>query len=245
MEISFLEFIFILVIFLANIIQTVTGFAGTVIAMPASIRFVGYDIAKPILNFIAIFVCLVVVIVNFKNINWRKFLFLILFVGIGFGSGFIINKGIQKYDLSDIIFKIYGIIICLIAIVFFFFKFDDKKLPVWLECIVLIIAGILHFLYTSGGPLVVIFAVSSLKDKHEFRGTLSMMWVILNSIGFVSDIASNKFVDPHIWFLMVVVIVISVLSIAFGKLIVNKLNQKVFMKITYLLLFISGLMALI
>ena len=245
MEISFLEFLFILVVFLANIIQTVTGFAGTVIAMPASIWFVGYDIAKPILNFIAIFVCLVVVIVNFKNINWRKFLFLILFVGMGFGLGFVLNISIQKFDLSDIIFKIYGIIICLIAILFFFFKFEDKKLPIWLECIVLILAGILHFLYTSGGPLVVIFAVSSLKEKHEFRGTLSLMWVVLNSIGFVNDVVSNKFIDPHIWFLTLVVIIMSILSIAFGKMIVNKLNQKVFMKVTYILLFVSGLLAII
>ena len=42
--------LFLIVVFLTNIIQCITGFAGTVLAMPFSIMLVGYDVAKPILN---------------------------------------------------------------------------------------------------------------------------------------------------------------------------------------------------
>ena len=42
--------VFFLVILLSNIIQGITGFAGTILAMPPSLMLVGYDTAKPVLN---------------------------------------------------------------------------------------------------------------------------------------------------------------------------------------------------
>ncbi|MBQ1552204.1 MAG: sulfite exporter TauE/SafE family protein, partial [Clostridia bacterium] len=42
--------LFLAVSFLTNIIQGVTGFAGTVLAMPVSMTLVGLATAKPILN---------------------------------------------------------------------------------------------------------------------------------------------------------------------------------------------------
>lgn len=42
--------LFFLIIFLTNIIQGITGFAGTILAMPPSLMLVGYNTAKPILN---------------------------------------------------------------------------------------------------------------------------------------------------------------------------------------------------
>lgn len=55
------EFIFYIIIFLTNIIQGITGFAGTILAMSPSMILVGYDVAKPILNVLGIeyeaFIC--------------------------------------------------------------------------------------------------------------------------------------------------------------------------------------------
>ena len=53
---------FYIVIFLTNVIQGITGFAGTILAMPPGLMLVGYDVAKPILNLLGIlagiYVCL-------------------------------------------------------------------------------------------------------------------------------------------------------------------------------------------
>ena len=232
------EILFALVGFISNIVQSITGFAGTVLAMPVSIRLVGYDVARPVLNFIAIFICLFVVIFTFKSINWKKLLFLIIFVGIGFGLGYFISK--INID-QNILLKIYGIIICIIALIFMFIP--NLKIPKFLYPIILILAGILHFLYTSGGPLVIIYASSAFEDKDEFRSTLSFMWIILNSIVFVTNIVDGKF-TIHIWLLCLVLSIVSIASFFIGKLIAKKLDQKVFMKITYALLFLSGLSAI-
>ena len=42
--------LFYIIIFLTNVIQGITGFAGTILAMSPSLILVGYDVAKPILN---------------------------------------------------------------------------------------------------------------------------------------------------------------------------------------------------
>ena len=44
------EIIFLFVLFVANVIQAITGFAGTVLAMPPSIYLLGMDNAKVVLN---------------------------------------------------------------------------------------------------------------------------------------------------------------------------------------------------
>ncbi len=44
------KILFLLVVFFTNIIQGITGFAGTMLAMPPSVMLVGFDTAKPILN---------------------------------------------------------------------------------------------------------------------------------------------------------------------------------------------------
>ena len=42
--------LFLLVILLTNIIQGITGFAGTILAMPPGLMLVGYPVAKPVLD---------------------------------------------------------------------------------------------------------------------------------------------------------------------------------------------------
>lgn len=45
------ELLFLLVLFVSNVIQAITGFAGTVLAMPPSVYLLGLDHAKVVLNF--------------------------------------------------------------------------------------------------------------------------------------------------------------------------------------------------
>ena len=69
-----IDVLFIIIIFLSNIIQTITGFAGTALAMPFSIRLEGSDTAKPVLNLVALLVSIYIVAIHFKDIDWKQFL---------------------------------------------------------------------------------------------------------------------------------------------------------------------------
>ncbi len=228
--------LFILVIFISNIIQTITGFAGTALAMPLSLKLEGSDTAKPVLNLVALLVSLYIVIFHFKDIDWKHFITIILTVGIGFGVGYLVEMIPME---TKILLYIYGSIVILIAILFFFIDFEKINLPKWLMITFLFLGGIVHKLYVSGGPFVVIYALHELKDKNKFRATLSLLWIILNSILFTTQMVQGLF-TPHTWILFGTGACATIISMIIGAIITPKLSKKLFLKITCVLLLLSG-----
>ena len=90
-----------------------------------------------------------------------------------------------------------------------------------------------------------VFAAATLKDKNEFRATLSTMWVILNGITFATNIANGQFYNSHMLILSSIVIGTSLLSLLIAKLVLKKIKPDSFMYLTYGLLFISGVFAVL
>lgn len=227
---------FILIIFLSNIIQTITGFAGTALAMPLSLLLEGSDIAKPVLNLVALLVSLSVVILHYKDIAWKHFFIILLVVGFGFGMGYLVELIPME---GKILLSVYGSIVIFISLLFFFLDFEKTSLPYWLMLLFLFLGGIMHKLYVSGGPFVVVYALHELKDKNQFRSTLSLLWIILNSVLFITHLTKGIMVS-HTWILFAIGALATLLSILLGTLIAPKLSKKIFLKITCVLLFVSG-----
>ena len=69
---------------------------------------------------------------------------------------------------ENILLTIYGIIIVVVALKNLCIH-TEKKLPDLILWIVLILAGIIHGMFVSGGALLVIYATQVLKEKEEFR----------------------------------------------------------------------------
>lgn len=68
------EMLFLLVLFGANVIQGITGFAGTLLAMPASILLIGPDKAKAILNIMAVLSCSIIAVQSLRYVDVRELL---------------------------------------------------------------------------------------------------------------------------------------------------------------------------
>lgn len=63
---------FYLVIFLSNIIHGITGFAGTILAMPFGLMLVGYATAKPVLNVLGLLSGIYVFVGFHDSVNWKE-----------------------------------------------------------------------------------------------------------------------------------------------------------------------------
>ena len=70
------EILVFLILFGANLLQAITGFAGTLISMPPTMKLIGVDEAKALLNAIAQISSLMIVITGFRHINWNEFFFI-------------------------------------------------------------------------------------------------------------------------------------------------------------------------
>ncbi len=66
------EILFYIVILLANIIQGITGFAGTILAMPFSLKLVGMDIAVPVLNLLGFASGVYVLAGNYRYVDRKE-----------------------------------------------------------------------------------------------------------------------------------------------------------------------------
>lgn len=233
---------FYIIILLTNIIQGITGFAGTILAMPPSLMLVGYNVAKPILNVLGLLAGLYVFITFRKNVNWREFLRVIIVMGIGMLIG-MVSKPFFMHN-EKLLYKLLGIFVIFLSLSGYYKilrpPINEKKISLIKSYVLLITSGVIHSVFVSGGPLLIGYLSKVIKDKVNFRATISTVWIVLNSIVLFDDIRHN------LWTINLVKIqIISIpflfLGMFIGTLLYKKMSQNLFMKITYILLFISGL----
>lgn len=229
------DIIFLAVVFLTNIIQGITGFAGTVLAMPPGIFLQGIDTAKMVLNILGILASLWIVVVSYRDINWSEVKKILFFMVIG------TILGMKLFTLLPVVvlLKIYAIFIIFMALKGIFIK-GEVKTPEWVLIGVILLAGVIHGMFVSGGPLIMIYVAKKLKSKNSFRATLAVVWIVLNSYLAASHYNQGIFTPENIRLLY-----LSILPFALGMIVGNilhyKISQASFLKLSYILLSISGM----
>lgn len=228
-------FIFLIIVLLTNIIQGITGFAGTVLAMPFTILLLGIDTAKPLLNIVTLVACILIVFESYKDILWTEFLKMTLIMLVG------VFVGEYVYTLFsvDILLIIYAVFIILIALKGIFVKKQYEISEVWLIGII-ILAGIVHGMFLSGGPLLIIYAVKKMPEKAEFRATLAPVWIVLNSYLLIKQFVTGL-ITVQVLGLSALAIPILIIAIIIGKKLYEHMSQKTFLMLSYVLLLISGI----
>lgn len=228
-----------IILFFANLLQAITGFAGTLISMPPTMKLIGVDEAKALLNAIAQISSLMIVITGWRHINWKEFFKMFVLMAVG------MMAGIKIFEIfpMDTLLIFYGIMIILIALKKLFVH-KEIKLPMVVMLLVIFAAGIIHGMFVSGGALLVIYAASALKEKEEFRATIALIWVTIGCYMTGVQVQAGNF-NSHVIFLMLVGIIPVFVGTWIGTKLVKKIKQEVFMKITYVLLLLSGVMAIL
>lgn len=239
------KIVFLIIVFLTNIIQCITGFAGTVLAMPFSVMTVGYDTAKPILNVLGIAASVYIVAKDYKYINKKEFAKITAVMLAGIVAGFFLSGliGIE----SRVMYIILGTVVIAFAVINacrFYTKKEDKKYPVVISAALLIVSGIVHGMFVCGGPLLVTYLGGVIKDKREFRATVSSVWIVLNTIIMLGDIKLGYF-NSELFIMLIAALIVLAAALIVGNLIYKKMSRNVFLQLTYALMFISGVSLLI
>ena len=103
------EILFYAVIFIANVIQGITGFAGTVIAMPFSIRLVGLNTASAVLNVLGLLAGVYVLVQHHRYVRWKELGRILVFMGPALFAG-IALKHVLSFD-PHILYVTLGVIV--------------------------------------------------------------------------------------------------------------------------------------
>lgn len=227
--------LFLIILFTANVIQAITGFAGTLLAMPLSMMLIGVHEAKVILNIMAVLSCLILASKSHKHIQPKILLNIIAWMAVGMVFGIWIFEHLSL----NILLPFYAIMIILIALKKLLIK-NEIKMSKWMLNGVLLAAGIIHGMFVAGGALLVVYASTVLKNKENFRATVAAVWVVLNTGLMISDFVQG-YMTPGVIKMAGISILPLLLAIYVGNKIHERIDQKVFMKITYALLLASGI----
>lgn len=226
-----------LVLLFANGIQAITGFAGTLLAMPPCIRLIGADNAKTVLNLLAQASCLMILLGSVRSVNWKELAKMLVLMLIGMAVGVWLYRQLPL----DFLLTVYGLLIIAVALQKLFVpRLFPQKAP-WLVALVPL-AGIIHGMFVSGGALLVVYASGALPRKEEFRATMAAVWFFLGFFLTGSQVQSGV-VTPQVVSLTVLCLVPMALGTLIGGRLVKHISQDLFSKITYVLLLISGVLA--
>lgn len=239
------ELIFYIVILLANIIQGITGFAGTILAMPFGLMLVGYGVAKPVLNVLGLLSGIYVFAGNRQHVNRRELVRIAAVMTIGIFAGIGIKLLLDGRE--GILYILLGAFVTALAVRGLVRMYDKRKGAGAAgrgDAFLLLGAGVAHGIFVSGGPLLISYLTKRIDKKEVFRATISTVWILLNTIILISDICAG------LW--TVELIRTQLISIPFllggmfiGGRLYRIMSQHFFMVLTYVLLLISGISLLL
>lgn len=234
--------LFFVVILLSHIIHGITGFAGTLLAMPFAIELVGIDVARPVLNVLAIFSGFYVLVNNYKYVNHKELRKIVLIMLVGIFSGIYIKFLFVGNERVLMIFL--GIFIIYLSIKGLFIKKKEYKETSAIKSnALLVFAGIVHGIFVAGGPILIGYLSEKIKDKTVFRATISTVWIFLNTVILADDIRMGLW-DGELLKILAIGTPILFGGMFIGTKLYHKMNQETFMKITYILLFIAGVITI-
>ncbi len=231
--------LFLAAFFFAYTVQAITGFAGNIFAMPVGTHLLGLSSSVAVLNAMGFFACGLLGIMNIKHVNWRELAKIVLtmlpFVLVGIWLDTVLPL--------HVLLKIYGLVILLVGAKNLLSK-RQKFLPEWALWIVLALAGLIQGMFVSGGALLVIYTVQKIKDRQQFRSTLSMVWAILNFIYAAIAFQQGSFTGDVVQ-VVLMCIPLAVLATVLGNRLQRHISQEWFLKLTYGLLLCIGLVLIV
>ena len=243
--------VFYVLITLCNIIHGITGFAGTVLAMPFSIMLVGYATAKPVLNWLGLVAGVYVFVGNRQHVNWKELKKIVLVMALGilcgsFLKGFFIGTSREK-----VMYIALGLFIIGLSVNGLIKVFKPKKEETAgaknsaLPNVLLASAGLVHGIFVSGGPLLIGYLTSrGVTDKVSFRATISTCWVFLNGLILATELIGGDW-SLSLACTALIATPFMLVGMFIGGKLCAKMSQQLFLKLTYVLLLISGLSLLI
>ena len=236
-----------LVVFITHTLEAVTGFGCSVLAMPFVTALLGMRMGVMVITVLAWILALYFAVAKFRQIDWKQYGIITGFMLLGLPIGMYLFRMIDSSNLKMIL-----AIFILAVSAFQLYRLGRNKeikaplkarsaLPYYL---LLIVGGIIHGIFSSGGPLVVLYASRQLQDKGKFRATLCLLWTTLNTIIIITYLIEGSFTVP-IAKTTALLVPFVLAGIAAGENIHDKVNERTFSLIVFGMLFLTAIFMLI
>lgn len=228
-------FIGILIILISALLQGMTSFGASLIAMPLLLFFYDIKIVVPLTVTLNLIMNIIIFKKIYKYQNIKTILPMLITALIFTVVGIIFLKNTNSNYIKFII----GIILVLLSIIKLFgikFKIKNSKIayiPVG------IISGLLNGIAGLSGPPVLIFLSAQEINKNTFRATLTSYFLVLNIFTVISFIISGNY-SIEVFNKLIIFLPALIVGITLGVYLGNKTNEEFFKKIVLSFLLFMG-----
>ena len=214
-------------------------------ALPFLSLTVGLNDAVHILCLLGTVMSLYIVIRSLRYINWHEFGFIALFSGIGLPIGLCLFAYLPALQLCVLL----GLFMVAVGINGVCKQYNAQALSPcpckkrgFLMLFLLFCGGIFQGAFGSGGPCIVIYSAQSIAQKEQFRATLSLLWLTMNSCRLCVWSIQGGFWDTALLKNFAIVLPFMIAGLLTGDFLHHKVNEKLFKCGINVLLIVSGIL---
>ena len=232
------------VIFCTFTLEGISGFGSTVLALPFISMLIGVENAVPLLSSLSIMLALFILCRSWRKVDFKEYAFIVLHVGFGVPLGLTLMDFLPKTWLLGllVLFMFFTGIRGLITLRR---KTELAEIPAkknLLDRAVLFCGGIIQGAFSSGGPLIIIYAAKRLPEKSVFRSTLAALWLTTNTAMVTKWTLVNKVWTPELLETLFAALPFIGGGMVLGNFLHNKVNQHHFKVLIYSVLLAAGCM---
>lgn len=228
-----------------NMTEAIAGFGSTMFAVIAGAHFYPIHVLLPSLVPLNVLLSLYIVARNSRHIDHKKLWGRIFPLSmLGFPAGIIVFHSVK----GDALKTAFGMFVALLSVIELIVisrakenhKENVKHLTAAQKIFFYAGGGIMQGAYAAGGPMIVYASSREIYDKHVFRSTLSMLWLVMNLFLIASYFISGRYNSET--FKMTALLLPALLGgIALGDWLHHSIPEKTFRVFVFALLFSAGL----
>jgi len=231
------------VVFIGFVIESAIGFGATLVTVTLGAMLMPIEILLPA------FLPLNLVLSSYIAIRHRRHVLIrVLFrrviplMAIGLPVGMYLFQTLGSGSLV----RIFGAFVVVLAAIELFrdLRAPSNQSPSRgskvLDAALLVLGGVVHGMFATGGPMVVYVLGRVIEDKSQFRATLSTLWLVLNVVLQVTYIASGR-IDGESLGMTATLALPLALGIVVGEKLHHAIPAALFRRAVFVLLLVAGI----
>ena len=233
-----------LVVLLAFTVEAALGFGATIVTVTLGALVLPVDQILPAFVPLNVVLSLALTWSNRRHVRrdllWRRIVPLMA-LGLPFGM-----LAFARLDAGFLV-RVYGVFVVVLAALELARAVrrstvaeapHDRPYGAF-ERIILVLGGVVHGAFGTGGPMVVYVSGRLLTDKAEFRATLSALWLLLNVVLLASYALGHR-LDGDSALLTAVLAPMLAAGLVVGNVLHHRIPAERFRRVVFTMLAVAG-----
>jgi uncharacterized membrane protein YfcA len=211
------------------------GFGGTVIAASIGAQLVPLDVLLPAFVPLNLVLSAWLVARGARAVAWR---FLAAELALPVALGATAGLALFHVPAKEALALAFGVFVAGLAVLQLA-RPAERPLPRFWQLVMLGLGGVAHGLFGTGGPMIVYVTRRRIVDKHVFRATLAVLWLVLN-VALLVNFLSLDLYDRNTGTLGLTLALVFVPGLVIGDRIHRALDAARFERVVWVMLLGAG-----